>query len=357
MAVEVGIWRIDSGVTRLLPSPLEKESELEDALAGEIGLLNLDLLLIGRQVSTSDGKRVDLLAIDSLGQLHVIELKRDRTPRDAVAQLLDYGSWAQSLSHEEVVAIHRAHDPSLPFEEAFATRFGVSPPESLNDTHQLVLVASALDPSSERIIHYTARWGVPINVVFFRHFRDGDRRYIARTWLIDPPTAAAFADTPTRAKEEPWNGHDFGVTLGEGPHRTWGDCRRYGFVSGGQGLWYSRTLAQLFVGARVFVAIPSKGYVGVGVVTDRSMPVTQFTVMVDGEQRSILDLPLEAPQMGEHADDPNLAEYLVRIEWVTTVPSTEAYWEPGMRANQNTAFKLRSAFTLDRLTLRFGLSE
>jgi hypothetical protein len=27
---------------------------------------------------------------------------------------------------------------------------------------------------------------VPINAVFFRHFRDGDRDYLTRTWLIDP---------------------------------------------------------------------------------------------------------------------------------------------------------------------------
>jgi hypothetical protein len=27
------------------------------------------------------------------GRIHVIELKRDRTPREVVAQILDYGSW------------------------------------------------------------------------------------------------------------------------------------------------------------------------------------------------------------------------------------------------------------------------
>jgi hypothetical protein len=35
-----------------------------------------------------------VLGVDVEGRIHVIELKRDRTPREVVAQILDYGSWA-----------------------------------------------------------------------------------------------------------------------------------------------------------------------------------------------------------------------------------------------------------------------
>jgi hypothetical protein len=39
----------------------------------------------------------------------------------------------------------------------------------------LVVVASELDNSTERIIGYlSANYGVPINAVFFRHFKEGD---------------------------------------------------------------------------------------------------------------------------------------------------------------------------------------
>jgi RecB family endonuclease NucS len=50
------------------------------------------LLIIGRQVATSSGKVIDLLAADADGVLHVLELKKDKTPREVVAQVLDYGS-------------------------------------------------------------------------------------------------------------------------------------------------------------------------------------------------------------------------------------------------------------------------
>ena len=318
MPIEVGIWRIDGGLVRLPSAALDKEAKLEEALVHDITMLGPDIVLIGRQVKTADGKLIDLLAIDVDGNLHVIELKRDKTPRDAVAQLLDYGSWVQGLSHDDVIDIYQQFSHGGAFEQSFEKQFGVPPPESLNEAHRLVLVASELDSSSERIVEYTARFGVPINAVFFRYFRDGEREYIARTWLIEPTVAEALKKGSS-SKEEPWNGTDFGVTLGEGPHRHWEGCRRYRFVSGGQGVWYSRTLKQLTPGSRVFTMIPSRGYVGVGTVKDEAVPVSQFMVQVGGSEVPLIDAPdLHAPMIGENADDPEKSEYAVRVEWIKT---------------------------------------
>ena len=94
MPIEVGVWQIiDNKAQKIDFSVLDLESRLEDILAGDISIINPDILLIGRQVPTTYGKFVDLLAIDANGHLVVIELKRNRTPREVVAQLLDYGSW------------------------------------------------------------------------------------------------------------------------------------------------------------------------------------------------------------------------------------------------------------------------
>ena len=59
-------------------------------------------MVIGRQVPTEFGGRIDLLAIDSAGALTILELKRDRTPREVVAQLIDYASWVNRLSTRQV---------------------------------------------------------------------------------------------------------------------------------------------------------------------------------------------------------------------------------------------------------------
>jgi hypothetical protein len=225
----------------------------------------------------------------------------------------------------------------------------------------LVVVASELDNSTERIIAYlSANYGVPVNAVFFRHFKEGDNEYLVRSWLIDPGQAEAQSSRAPAPKggKEAWNGVDFYAAIGEGHHRRWEDCRRYGFVSAGQGRWYSASLHQLAPGARVFACIPKRGYVGVGTVTESAVRVRDFRVVNDGAEIPILDVEdLEAPAMDENADDPELSEYLVRVEWLKTLSAQEAIWEKGMYANQNSATKLRNKFTLDRLAEHFGLSD
>ena len=239
MPVEVGIWRINGAPERVHFSSIEKESKLEDVLYTDIGILDPSLMVVGRQVPTSFGKFIDLLAIDAQGDLTVVELKRNRTPREVVAQVLDYASWVQDLTYEHVTAIYAEQYPGQHFEQAFADRFGaVDPPESLNEDHRLVVVASELDNSTEGIIAYlSASYGVPVNAVFFRHFKEGDNEYLVRSWLIDPDQAEAQSSRAPAPKggKEAWNGVDFYAAIGEGPHRRWEDCRRYGFVSAGQG--------------------------------------------------------------------------------------------------------------------------
>ena len=46
-----------------------------------------------------------LLCLDEVGDVVVVELKRDKTPREITAQALDYGSWVKDLSHERIATI------------------------------------------------------------------------------------------------------------------------------------------------------------------------------------------------------------------------------------------------------------
>jgi RecB family endonuclease NucS len=89
MPIEFGLWRIDGeGYSRLSSTKLDDESRLEDLIVEDPNMLGRDLLIVGRQVHTDSGNRLDLLGIDVEGDLHLIELKRDRTPKDVVAQAL-----------------------------------------------------------------------------------------------------------------------------------------------------------------------------------------------------------------------------------------------------------------------------
>ena len=80
----------------------------------------LIVLLVGRQVKMRYGGSIDLLALDAEGRAVVVELKRDRTPRDVVAQTLDYGSWVQGLSVEDLEQIYvDYHGDDMELDAAF----------------------------------------------------------------------------------------------------------------------------------------------------------------------------------------------------------------------------------------------
>lgn len=145
----------------------------------------------------------------------------------------------------------------------------------------------------------------------------------------------------------------FGISIGEGDHRNWDDFRRYGFVSGGQGRWYSRTLKALSVGDHVYAYIPKVGFVGSGVVTAEATPVRDFVVEVGGRTVPILEVPLRQPGLAENADDLELCEYCVGVRWIDTRDRDDAYSEPGLRRNQNTAFRLTHEPTLHALEDEF----
>ena len=358
MPIEIEIWRLGDDLQQVTFSSIDSEAKLEDTLANDISILSPKLMLIGRQITTAHGKSIDLLAIDVEGNLSVIELKKNQTPREVVAQILDYASWVENLSYDNIAGIYADKNGGREFEKGFAEAFDTNTPEKLNQSHELIIVASDLDPSTERIIGYLSdSYGVPLNAVFFRYFKDGEREYLTRTWLVDPREAEAKASGTRKQKGEPWNGRDFYVTLGDPRHRTWEDCVRYGYISAGGGKKFSQPLAHLFPGARVFAYIPKTGYVGVGTVKEKSVPVTEFRVSHDGKEVPVLEAPLRALHLAEHAQDPEKYEYFVRVEWIVTLPKERAYWEKGLFANQNTACHLRNQFTLERLAQQFNLED
>ncbi|SFE52511.1 endonuclease NucS domain-containing protein [Blastococcus tunisiensis] len=361
MPLEVGLWRIDGGKPVKVPATgVPLESQLETMIEADPTILGTPLLLIGRQVPTDFGKFIDLLAIDDEGALHVLELKRDRTPREVVAQLLDYGSWVRSLSHEQVIDIFANYKPGVAFEQEWTDTFAADVPEELNDGHRLTVVAGDVDPATERIIAYLSDFSVPINVVFFRYFDDGERAYLARTWLMDEArTPARKAGAGRGGTKEAWNEQDWYVSFGEeSGNRSWEDASRYGFVSAGGAEWFSRTLRKLPIGARVFACIPGTGYVGVGTVAGEARPFEDAVVDLEGELVKLADQPLAAAY--QHPPRPNgeeHREYVVPVTWERTRPRSDAYWVKGMFANQNSACKLRNRFTLEQLATAFHLGE
>jgi hypothetical protein len=356
MPIRTTLWKIDHRPLELLESSLAAEELLEDMIVAEPRMLSDEWMLIGRQVKTGFGGIIDLLAIAPDGSLVLIELKRDRTPREVVAQALDYACWVEKLNDESIETIYESFSSGKDIAEDFRARFGQPlDAESLNQSHQIIIVAASLDEHTERIVSYLSERDIPINVLCFQVFQNGEEQILSRSWLLDPAMTQISAATSLEKDKEPWNG-EFYVSFGDGPSRSWKDAVDYGFICAGGGTWYSRTLQLLNPGDRIWVKVPGFGFVGVGVVTGKVRPIKDFMVTTDHGDAHVYDVAKGGSYHREYADDPERCEYFVPVKWLQTVPAEQGVQGVGLFGNQNSVCKPTTPkwrYTVDQLKLKF----
>ena len=158
---EIKMWAVDdTGTTHVEPaSQMDSERLLEDTLVKSPDMLMGGLTLVGRQTSTEGGP-LDLLGVDSDGRLVVFELKRGTLNRDAVAQIVDYASYLDSMS-ETALFEHIATQPGAHgiekidnFEEWHLNQFEEG--SSLKPI-RMVLVGLGADDVTERMVKFLAQ--------------------------------------------------------------------------------------------------------------------------------------------------------------------------------------------------------
>lgn len=357
MPIRHAIWKVGEKPVSLSEVSLGTEAMLEQMIAEDSGILSDRWMLIGRQVRTAHGGSIDLLALNQDGQIIIIELKRNQTPREVVAQALDYASWVQTIEAAEIVAIYDKFSGGKSLTDSFQNRFGFSlDEEQLNGSHQIVVVASVLDPSTERIINYLNGLDVPVNVIFFQVFQDGANQYLSRAWLIDPIETEFKASSGQPGAKGEWNG-EYYVSFGHGENRNWDEAVKYGFICAGGGTWYTKTLFQLKEGDRIWVNLPGRGYAGVGLVTGPATRLSEFKVTVDGVERPFLEVA-KTNYHREFIDSEENSEYFIPVKWIDTRPLNNPISEIGFFGNQNTVCRPRTQkwnFTVETLKKKFNL--
>ncbi len=194
MKAEIGVWKIDRrnepwSATELdRADKVDTEERLEDILASNPTMLMRGLTLVGRQVPTGAGQ-IDLLGIDEEGRLTVFELKREKLTRDAVAQILDYCSFLESLSDSELGTLiseqsgKHGFKKIADFQEWYASQAG----ESLTPV-RMVLVSLGIDLSAQRIVDYLAERDIDISLLTFHGYLSGENMLLAKqVQVVDKP--------------------------------------------------------------------------------------------------------------------------------------------------------------------------
>jgi len=350
----IQLFAVDAGnLVPLRRTQLPKEEMLETWITENPRILGLDLTIIGRQVHTDFGGLIDILAIDREGNLTIIELKRDKTPRDIVAQVLDYASWVSALGAKDILNIASEYlgKTSKTLDAVFLDKFRIEVPENLNLAHNMVIVASELDPSSKRIVEYLSEvHNVSINTLFFSTFEHEGKLMMGADWLMDQEAVVTRGSDKTKTKA-PWTGFWY-VNIDDCKARSWEDCRRCGFFGAGGGRIYSDQLQRLDVGSLVFAYQSKAGYVGYGVVTHKVCPAREFTV--DG--KSLSECVQSSPDLLKNLDNPDVQEYVVGVDWKRTFPVQEAKRFTGAFAVPSVVCKLRHTETLEFLKQQFEVS-
>ena len=200
------LWQIrDNQPKRIARGSLDLEARLENWLRDDIGMVSDYFLVIGQQVETEYGGIIDLLAIDKAGDLVILELKKDKTPRQIVAQALDYASWVQEMGHEDVVEcasdFFRRIGKNISLEQAFKDKFDENLPNVINESHRIYIVASSLDSATERIVKYLSETHrVDINAATFTYFDGGDDELIGCSMLLDEKVVQTRAQTRSSSR-------------------------------------------------------------------------------------------------------------------------------------------------------------
>src|SRR6266567_1704466 len=141
MPIRTALWKVGSQPQMLTESPLASEQLLENMILSAPRMLSDEWMLIGRQEDTGFGGRINLLTIAPDGSLVLIELKRERTPREVVAQALDYAGWVEKLRAEDIDAIYGRFAPGRSLAQDFRQQLGQDlDDETLNQSHQIIIV-------------------------------------------------------------------------------------------------------------------------------------------------------------------------------------------------------------------------
>ena len=154
------------------------ESDLEQWLeSNPDGILEAgELLIIGRQVPTDLGKSIDLLGVDQRGNVVVVELKRGRTPREVIAQALEYAAFVARLDAAALEDIHREYSQDhLGMDLAYShgEYFGLEAKTvAFNKDQRIVIVGQQMTQEIRQVARFLGDKGIQVTCVEFTFFQD-----------------------------------------------------------------------------------------------------------------------------------------------------------------------------------------
>ena len=177
------VYRVDSdNLSRIEEQELSSEEALENDLIRSDGaqIGGVEVLYIDRQSSPGDGGIFDIVGVDEQGDVVIIELKRGRSPRDIVAQALEYAASIRNEDYEQLASRYREfvddNDASLKAKhtEFFDREEDPLSEREYNTDQRLLLVGSDFSDLSLDMADFLREHGIDVICVAYSSFATGD---------------------------------------------------------------------------------------------------------------------------------------------------------------------------------------
>ncbi|MEB3224634.1 MAG: endonuclease NucS domain-containing protein [Synechococcus sp.] len=192
MAIEIKTWEIINGQLKQIDTTLvdngRKEKEhLEEWIKTSPKIIGEDIFIIGEQVQTKSGF-LDFLGIDKNGNTVIVELKRDKLPREVIAQSIDYasdvGSW--DLNKLSEICLSYAGQDLL---DSLSEQFDEFNLEEvvINNNQRLLIVGFGIDESTSRMIEWlSSNFNMSINAIILNYSKTSTNTEILSRTVIIP---------------------------------------------------------------------------------------------------------------------------------------------------------------------------
>ena len=174
-----------------------QEAELRRLLRDQPEVLEEGLFIVAEEFSNwkESGRSIDLLALDSEGNLAVIELKRTQTGDHSELQAIRYAAMVSNLKPEDVIEAHRKY---LDVEQQEAERrirdhlSNTETGEIETQRPRIILASAGFSTELTTSVLWLRDGGMDISCVKLQLYQSGDGLLLDTSQVIPLPEAADY---------------------------------------------------------------------------------------------------------------------------------------------------------------------
>jgi hypothetical protein len=213
MATQIQTWQIKNGKlievnTSLSQNGRREKDDLEQWIKSNPEILGKDIAIIGEQIQTKSGP-LDFLGIDNNGNTVIVELKREKLPREVIAQVIDYASDVANYDVDQLNDYCVKYSGKILLEH-LAEKFPEKSIEDLviNKSQRLLLVGFAIDEALARMIDWLSTgYNLSINAIILSYIvTEAKEELLSKTVII-----------PEEVERENSNRKKFAIEMSDDP--------------------------------------------------------------------------------------------------------------------------------------------